>query len=59
VPDYRPINARTGEVKDISLVDDLADVLTRMVVGSALLEHPDVQRVMARYRQEEERWSQR
>ena len=40
------------------LVDDLADVLARMVVGWEdrlgvdLAQHPDVQRVMARYRAE-------
>lgn len=42
----------------MSLVDDLADVLSRMVVGWEhdfgvnLAKHPDVQRVMARYRAE-------
>jgi hypothetical protein len=41
----------------ISLVDDLADVLSRMVVGWGdrlgvdLAQHPDVVRVMARYRE--------
>lgn len=40
----------------MDLVDDLADVLSRMVVGwehvigCNLAEHPDVVRVMARYR---------
>jgi hypothetical protein len=40
------------------LVDDLADVLTRMVVGWEfehgfdLAKHPDVVRVMARYREQ-------
>jgi len=40
-----------------SLVDDLADVLVRMVVGWEdklgvdLAQHPDVQRVMKRYRE--------
>ncbi len=40
------------------LVEDLADVLSRMVVGWEpelgvdLAEHPDVVRVMARYRRE-------
>lgn len=40
------------------LVEDLADVLTRMVVGWEpelgvdLAKHPDVVRVMARYRRE-------
>jgi hypothetical protein len=42
-------------VDEADLADDLADVLTRMVVGWRdrlgvdLAEHPDVQRVMARY----------
>jgi hypothetical protein len=36
----------------IPLVDDLATVLSRMVVGGALENHPEVQRVMARYRAE-------
>jgi hypothetical protein len=49
--DFRPINQRTGEVKDTPLADDLADVLTRMVLTTLLEQHPDVQRVMARYRQ--------
>lgn len=54
--DFRPVNGRTGEVKDTPLVDDLADVLSRMVVGwearlgADLAQHPDVLRVMARYR---------
>jgi hypothetical protein len=54
--DLRPINSRTGEIQDTPLVDDLADVLSRMVVGweniigHDLSQHPDVQRVMARYR---------
>jgi len=40
----------------MTLVDDLADVLTHMVVGwkpiigHDLVEHPEVQRVMERYR---------
>lgn len=40
------------------LIEDLADVLTRMVVGWQyetgidLAQHPDVVRVMARYRDE-------
>jgi hypothetical protein len=33
--DFRPINQRTGEVKDTPLVDDLADVLARMSCGSS------------------------
>lgn len=43
------------------MVDDLADVLSRMVVGwepmlgADLAQHPDVIRVMARYRQEREK----
>lgn len=43
-------------MSDKPLVDDLADVLSRMVVGwkpwlgRMLSDHPDVQRVMARYR---------
>jgi hypothetical protein len=60
--DFRPVNQRAGEVKDMPLVDDLADVLSRMVVGwqpglvwitegQTLDKHPDVVRVMARYRQ--------
>jgi hypothetical protein len=49
--DYRPVNARTGETKDTPLVDDLADVLIRMVVMTPLEQHPEVQRVLARYRQ--------
>ena len=50
-----------GKPVDRSLVDDLADVLVRMVVGWEsvlgnaaginLAEHPDVVRVMARYRE--------
>ena len=54
--DLRPINSRTGEVLDISLIDDLADVLSAMVVGwenvigHDLSQHPSVVRVMARYR---------
>lgn len=57
--DLRPVNSRTGEVQDTPLVDDLADVLARMTVGwkpglvwmtAGLDEHPDVVRVMARYR---------
>jgi hypothetical protein len=55
--DLRPTNSRTGEVKDTPLVDDLADVLSRMVVGweriigHDLAQHPDVVRVMARYKE--------
>lgn len=51
-----PRNSRTGEIQFIALVDDLADVLSRMVVGwgdilgNDLAQHPDVVRVMARYR---------
>lgn len=43
--------------KEMSLVDDLADVLVHMVVGWEptlgfdLAQHPEVQRVMARYRE--------
>lgn len=43
-------------MSDLALVDDLADVLSRMVVGWEptlgvdLAQHPDVVRVMARYR---------
>jgi hypothetical protein len=42
--------------EEMSLVDDLADVLSHMVVGwkpvigADLAEHPEVVRVMARYR---------
>lgn len=52
-----PVNQRTGEVKDTSLTDDLAYVLASVVVGWEdklgvdLAQHPEVQRVMARYRQ--------
>jgi len=55
--DLRPTNSRTGEVQDTPLIDDLADVLSRMVVGwepiigHDLAQHPEVQRVMARYRE--------
>jgi hypothetical protein len=55
--DLRPINGRTGERKDTPLVDDLADVLSNVVVGweniigHDLAQHPEVQRVMARYRE--------
>jgi hypothetical protein len=58
--DLLPINKRTGEVNDIPLVDDLADVLSRVVVGwknllgDDLSEYPDVRRVMARYRRDTE-----
>lgn len=44
-------------VAEKDLADDLADVLSRMVVGwqnvigHDLAQHPDVQRVMARYRE--------
>ncbi len=54
--DLRPINSRTGERQDIPLIDDLADVLSVMVVGWEptfgfdLAQHPSVVRVMARYR---------
>lgn len=54
--DYRPINERTGEVLDTSLVDDLADVLFRLTygweptLGADLQQHKDFVRVMARYR---------
>ena len=54
--DLRPVNSRTGEHLDIPLIDDLADVLSVMVVGWEptfgfdLAEHPSVVRVMARYR---------
>lgn len=58
--DLRPTNARTGERKDTPLIDDLADVLSHLVAGwkpglvwmtGDLAEHPEVVRVMARYRQ--------
>jgi hypothetical protein len=49
--DLRPRNWR-DEPMDVDLVDDLADVLAHMVVGSGLAEHPSVMRVMARYRKE-------
>lgn len=55
--DHLPRNARTGEPQNTSLVDDLATVLATVVVGWAvdtgidLSQHPDVQRVMARYRE--------
>jgi hypothetical protein len=54
--DLRPINSRTGEVQDTPLVDDLADVLSHIVVGwepligHDLALHPSVVRVMTRYR---------
>jgi len=44
----------------LELVDDLADVLASMVVGWKaqtgvdLAQHPEVQRVMARYREAKE-----
>lgn len=52
----RPVNSRTGEILDIPLIDDLADVLSAMVVGwehvigHDLSQHSSVVRVMARYR---------
>ena len=54
--DLRPTNSRTGEVMDVPLIDDLAEVLSRMVVGWEphigvdMAQHPSVVRVMARYR---------
>jgi hypothetical protein len=51
-----PRNSRTGEIQFTALVDDLADVLSRSVVGWLnvigvdLAQYPDVERVMARYR---------
>jgi hypothetical protein len=54
--ELQPVNQRTGEVKDTSLIDDLADVLASVVVGWEdvigvdLAQHPEVQRVMERYR---------
>ena len=47
---HMPTNSRTGETRHISLVEDLADVLTRMVIGTDLQFHPDVERVAERYR---------
>ena len=50
-----------GKPVDRPLVDDLADVLAKTVVGwESIIGHdlsqaPEVQRVMARYRQETER----
>ena len=47
-----------GRPQNVPLVDDLADVLARTVVGWEnviglnLAEAPEVKRVMARYRQE-------
>jgi predicted nuclease with TOPRIM domain len=58
--DYERLAGRklTDEVDaEKALADDLADVLSRMVVGweriigHDLAQHPDVQRVMARYRE--------
>jgi hypothetical protein len=47
---YLPISGLTGEKMETPLDEDLADVLIRMVVMTPLEHHPDVQRVLARYR---------
>lgn len=58
--DYRPRDWK-DEPMDIQLVDDLADVLAKTVVGWKdltgidLADHPNVQRVLARYRAEKSR----
>jgi hypothetical protein len=57
--DLRPRNYE-GIPQDISLVDDLADVLARTVVGwervigADLAQAPEVKRVLARYRAEKD-----
>lgn len=54
--DLRPVHPVTGVPKDTPLVDDLAEVLARTVVGWEkiigydLALHPEVVRVMVRYR---------
>jgi hypothetical protein len=55
-PEHLPLDSFTGERRNISLVDDLVDVLIRMtigweyVIGHDLAQHPDIVRVLARYR---------
>ena len=55
--DFRPVGW-DGKPRDVPLVDDLADVLSRTVVGwenvigHDLAKAPEVQRVLARYRGE-------
>lgn len=61
--DLRPVHPVTGVPKDTPLVDDLAEVLSHIVVGwkpglvwmtGSLDQHPAVVRVMARYRASKE-----